>query len=211
MKTMFAALAIVACLLSVACQGSDLSRTKAKTLLEANGAWTTVMSGREVAAKEVNKVSFTYNQWEPITIFWRDSKTNTASYMASSSECGTGYLACENPAGQPDNVDDRMRMAQYGGLGGVKGVVVTLKTPVKLVVIEVTGISEAQNHFGGSEGPNVKAVEYTWRYDFPKGFLPDGLLLPHEGKAIIQRFDDGWRFVKFMRWGAAANPTGWSL
>ena len=56
MKTTFITAACVACLLSVACHGADLSRAEAKKILETNGAWTTIVSGREVAAKEVNIV-----------------------------------------------------------------------------------------------------------------------------------------------------------
>ena len=214
MKTTFITAACVACLLSVACHGADLSRAEAKKILETNGAWTTIVSGREVAAKEVNIVSFTSEQMSTLNTFWATQPTLN-QYVKGWQQCPnfgvSPSITCENPAGEGANVEERMQRAQYGGLGGgVTGTVVMLKTPVKLVVVEVTGISEAQNHFGGGEGPNVKTVEYTWLYDLPKEVVPAGLLLPHEGKAILRRYDDGWRLDKFMRWGAAANPTGWS-
>ena len=69
----------------------------------------------------------------------------------------------------------------------------SLKTPIKSVIIEVTGITDAQS------GPSDKIVEYTWQFDyssFPKEVADALKLPPRTGKSLLRRYDDGWRFVE---------------
>jgi hypothetical protein len=62
--------------------------------------------------------------------------------------------------------------------------------PVERKVKEITGIGEVPAMVGGGEG--VREVEFTYVYDLPT-FLRPYVVTTGTGKAVMRRFDDGWR------------------
>jgi len=103
----------------------------------------------------------------------------------------------------PDPADIRLAMNQFSLCKGSippgvtwrqPGVAVTLTKSVHWSVHEVTGISDGDN-------PNQKIVEYSWEFDFSQLSKQeqDGLTLPLQtGKSLLQLYDDGWRWVKYV-------------
>jgi hypothetical protein len=72
------------------------------------------------------------------------------------------------------------------------GVLLTLKTGIKAIIVEVTGIADAS--------ANEKTVEETWKFDLsplPKEIGDAIKPATNPGKALLRLYDDGWRFVQF--------------
>ena len=87
----------------------------------------------------------------------------------------------------------------FGSQGFGQSVTVTTKGATRRLVVEVTGITEAPALLSGGATPNsVKAVEFIWNWDdstFPnalKTYLNNQA--PASGTAILRLYDDGWRF-----------------
>jgi hypothetical protein len=74
------------------------------------------------------------------------------------------------------------------------GVVLTLRTPVKQVIVEITGIAVTS--------PTERIVEEIYKLDFstfPKE-IEDALKTPlWRGKDLFRLYDDGWRFVQGLQ------------
>jgi hypothetical protein len=77
------------------------------------------------------------------------------------------------------------------------GIVVPLRTPLRRIVIEVTGITAGNTQ-------NERTVEDIWQFDFGffskdiQRFLDDVSASPRHGKATLRLYDDGWRLVELM-------------
>jgi len=183
MKTRVLAIVGAASLL-MACHTSELTRGKAKNLLNKVGA-----------GVSTNQITFSPEQLQKLSQL-KDAKDADAALTklfimntmkpclpdASDVRIVTGqFVQCQNPG--PEITWQH------------PGVMASLKTPVKWVVIEVTGIADGQ-------APSEKIVEDTWHYDFSSFSLPKdveaGLEPLRTGKALFRLYDDGWRFVQFM-------------
>ncbi len=83
----------------------------------------------------------------------------------------------------------------------------SLKNPAHREVVEVTGISDYPM------GNGVKQVNFTWRYkDLPSvaaRYTGQGKK-PHEGKALMKLYDDGWRVEEVAAEETAREPFEWT-
>jgi hypothetical protein len=182
MKTMFVAVASVACLLLAAsCYAADLSRPEAKKVLDKIGA-----------TSSATQVSFSSQQMQRIGTLNDDVKRKYFN-VDTAKRC------------LPDSSDVRIMTGQFVQCLDLvnpseitwqnPGVLATVRIPIQWTIIEITGIAEGQN-------PNVeKTVEYTWQFDF-SSYSRDvqNAIKPalNPGKALFRLYDDGWRFVEFQ-------------
>lgn len=179
----------LACLLSAGCHSSELSRGKAKDILDKVGS-----------ERSYSQITMSMDQLQRLNnIADRKlvSTTLTKHFVVSSR---VPWKLCV-----PDKSDVRVITGQFLECPSPAnpevtwqhpGMVVPLRTPIKQIVIEVTGIADGST-------PSEKTVEYTWRFDFSSMFLPkaieDALTFPlRTGKAAFRRYDDGWRFMNFI-------------
>jgi hypothetical protein len=173
MKRIALLFALATMLFIVGCGSNQLTRSGAKNILD------------KIAAQPVNS-QFTLTQEEA-----RRLQGNSFPDIKSARAC------------LPDASDIRVAMGQFAMCRGfvpsgvtwqTPGVTVALDKPVAWTLLEVTGMTQG-------DGPNEMIVEYTWQYDFSQ--FPTGLQEalkqpPAPGKSLLRRYDDGWRFVKYV-------------
>ncbi len=184
MKLSAFAVAGLACLLSLSCHSSELTRAQARNLLNKAGA-----------GVSTTQITFSAEQLQKLAALKdaKDADTTLAKLFAMNK-----LKPC-----LPDGSDVRIMTGQFVQCPNPgpeitwqhPGVVAFLRTPVKWVVNEVTGIADGQT-------PSEKIVEDTWHYDFSSFSLPKGVEAALEplrtGKALFRLYDDGWRFAQFM-------------
>lgn len=176
--------ALVVLLLVLGCRSQELSRNGAKDILnrKAAGSPDTEMT---ISFDQANKLLFKIDSKDRDkareAINFDDSKPclpdpSDVRIMTGQSVVCTGYIPPEVTRQHP-------------------GVILKLRKPLNWSVFEVTGISD------DSKAAGDKLVEYKWHYDLSG--LPKSVAeiltptIPHEAKALLRRYDDGWRFVEF--------------
>ena len=191
MKTTYAVATVGVYCLLMSCHAAELTRAGAKTIIEKNGV-------------------------EPFTEFSISSQQGQKLFQIPNSGplLDKVFVSEKSKPCLPDKSDMRLASRQFALCSQESvtpditwqnpGLLLSLKTPIKWVVIEITGIAD-------TEKPSEKMVEYTWQFDFssfPKE-MADVLKLPvRAGKALFRRYDDGWRFVNVMTQETNASRHG---
>lgn len=198
------AVASVACLVSISCHGSELTRAQAKKAFEKIAEedqptdkitlsaeqmqrLKSIPNANTVLSKVFNLVSAPPQ--EPWTF------ANPTNKAASFVDGGQWCL--------PDPSDARLMSGQfvqcqdYAGLDiswQRPGIRMLLRKPIRWVVLEVTGVTEGSTS-------SEKIVDVTWQFDlssFPRE-IQDAIKQPLlQGKALFKLYDDGWRFEKLV-------------
>jgi hypothetical protein len=165
--------------LLLSCNTSELTRPKAKRILE-----------KVAADSSITQISLSSDQ----ALRLLKTKDSLAFFAKFSTGRARPCL--------PDGSDVRIMAGDFALCPSPlpeitwqhPGWMIALRRPIKWTIFEITGITDGQNL-------NEKVVEYTWQYDyspFPKEGA-DVLKVPiRKGKAVIRLYDDGWRFVNFM-------------
>lgn len=202
--TLVIALVSVPCLLSM-CGASELTRAEAKQALD-----------KVLANISLGKISVSIEQMQRLKSVHDADAINKVFVFLSPPPQGRSALeqlaasltpsnASYSDGGQrclPDASDARIMTGQFVQCTlpvspditwQRPGVVLALRTPVKQVIVEITGIADMS--------ATEKIVEDTYKLDlsaFPKE-IQDALKTPiFPGKALFRLYDDGWRFVQFM-------------
>jgi hypothetical protein len=176
--TFFVTLATILCLLLMSCHGSDLTRAKAKRMLQQFGSKQS-FTNIGLTAEEMGRLASMRDADAVLTKFFMSDLRRCApnaktvlSWVGPLVECSpvSTDITSQNP-----------------------GTLFTLKIPIHWIVVDVTGIANAEN------GPNEKLVEITWKYDFStlSKEVEDAIQPPiNNGTALFRLYDDGWRVVK---------------
>jgi hypothetical protein len=188
MKTSLAVVVGAVCVLAVACHASDLTRAEAKRIVQKTmdeKPLTTITfgSGQHMMelAEEMKRVHF--SEATDRVFSWKDAKPCLPD--SSDMRLVTGqFVMCPKPI--PDEVTWQ-----------TPGLLIPLKSPIKRIVLEVTGIANGDNQ-------SERIVEHTWQCDFtsfPKE-VQDILIklsaCPRKDKAMLRLYDDGWRITGGM-------------
>jgi hypothetical protein len=159
-------------LIVVSCGASELSRDKAKEILDKVG-------------KEPNTLHITFGaergeQLRKMIGHGDIESVRPCVPDPNDVRIATGqFVACYPPI--PSEVSEDQ-----------PGVLVTLTKTITCTVVEITGIAEGAS-------ASEKHVEFNWEYNFSslskeaQAAFRQG---SHPGKALFRLYDDGWRYVK---------------
>ena len=181
MKMTYTVTTVIVFGLLMSCHASELTRAEARKIVEKVGA---EQSFPEISlSSEQSQKLFQIKDADTVLskIFVKE-KTKMCLPDSSDMRLMSGqFVLCSKPV-NPDITWQN------------PGIRCSLKTPIKSVIVEVTGITDAQG------GPSDKIVEYTWQFDsssFPKEVADTLKRSLRTGKALLRRYDDGWRFVEY--------------
>jgi hypothetical protein len=168
MKSAVLAATCISSILLLTCGSKELTRAKAKDIIEASDLYKLGKKRVMISAEEVNKLTSSgYLTWEGFGV-----------QNLSVTKAGQQYF---------ESASGHMMMF---GMPGIDPFTVVPVTPMRPKVVEITGIA--------GESPNIKAVEYRWQWDSStqaqelKTILPALTAITAE-KVIMQLYDDGWR------------------
>lgn len=168
MHRLIAAVLVASCMAFTGCGSKDLTRDKAKKLIEASDMYTVGLKSVAISSDEVNGMMKSgYLIWtcQMLHCGLSVSKKGAGQFSAAHGESNMGILS---PAGYS----------------------VELPTPLKPKVVEITGIT--------GDTPSLKIVEYTWQWRSDQQFEQLKPLIPSlantfNDKVPMQLYDDGWR------------------
>lgn len=179
-------LALVVLLIISGCHSQELSRNSAKDILN-----------KTAAGSPATEITIGTDQMKKLMAYFSADPKDQVKDADKFDRDGSKPCL-------PDPSDMRIATGQAVQCSGYvppdvtwqrPGFLLKLHKPLNWSVSEVTGISD------DPKAPGDKIVEYTWRYDlsvFSKS-MADVLTpaTPNQSKALMRKYDDGWRFVEF--------------
>lgn len=208
-KTLVVAVVSVIGLLATCGHASDLSRPEAKKILDKTLAAQPPVDGFSVSIEQMQRLKtvdaailnkvFTFLTPPP------QGRSALEQLAGSLTNSGAASITDGGQRCLPDGSDMRIMTGQFVQCLNIlnpaditwqrPGILLRLKTGVKRVIVEITGIADAT-------APNEKIVEDSWKFDLSS--LPkeiEDAIRPATnttGKALVRLYDDGWRFVNFL-------------
>jgi hypothetical protein len=196
------------CMFSINCGASDLSRPEAKRIIDkvVAGINVTEISVSTEQMQRLKNIHDAPTVLSKVFVLQSAPPQSTNALMGLAQSLSGPSAASFRDGGRmclPDSSDQRIMMGQFVLCVNMltpditwqnPGIKLTLKTPLKLTLLEITGIAE--------NSPTEKVVEDTWQYDFSswptemKDAIKPAI---YNGKAQFHLYDDGWRFEKFLQ------------
>lgn len=192
MRRVLSCLSTLTFLAILSCRSSELTRGEAKRIIQ-----------KELDRNPVKDITF---RGETLLTSAADEKKLTKDQLDRRREASEKLFAWKTAkVCLPDQGDIRLAMGKYVLCSLPQnpsvdwqhpGMLVPLNAPIRRVVVEVTGITDASQ--------SQRIVEDKWEYDFSsvpadmRELMNRLAACPRVGKAMLRLYDDGWRFEGFQ-------------